>query len=97
MKKEIKKNEKGEAQEQIVEIIKFFGSLVISIGVSTVITNLITATTNVNKNKFIKMCMTVGTFFIASSIAAAASNKFEQDIDTVYKTVEEFNNKINGK
>ena len=91
MKKEIKKTEKENNKNKVVEIFKFFGGAVISIGVSSIITNMVKSTLPVDKNnKIVKICTGIGTFFIATVIAKAANDIFEQDVDDICEIINKF-------
>lgn len=71
-------------------VVKMVGGLVISIGVGAVATNLIRATTPEDVKKVTKVCIGVGSFFVAGMTASAASNKFGGTIDSIIKAVQVF-------
>lgn len=71
-------------------VVKMVGGLVISIGVGAVAANLIKATTPEDIKKVTKICIGVGSFFVAGIAASAASNKFEGTMDSVINTIVKF-------
>lgn len=71
-------------------VVKMVGGLVISIGVGAVVANLIRATTPEDVKKVTKVCIGVGSFFVAGMTASAASNKFEGTMDSIIKAVQVF-------
>jgi len=77
-------------------VIKMVGGLVISIGDGAVAANLIKATTPEDVKKVTKVCIGVGSFFVAGMTASAASNKFEGTIDSIIKAVKVFTEGDNG-
>jgi len=79
-----------EGANKALTVIKKFGALVISIGVGAVATNLIRATTPEDVKKVTKICIGVGSFFVAGMAASAASNKFEGTMDSIIKAVQVF-------
>ena len=76
-------------------VVKMVGGLVISIGVGAVATNLIRATTPEDVKKVTKICIGVGSFFVAGMTASAASNKFEGTMDSIIKAVQVFTEEDN--
>lgn len=70
-----------------LNVVKITGAIVISIGVGAVVGNLIKVTTPDSTKRIGKVCIAVGSFFIAGMAASAASTKFENTIDRVVKTV----------
>lgn len=78
-----------------LKVVKIVGGLVISIGVGAVATNLIKATTPEDVKKITKICIAVGSFFVAGMTAAAASNKFEGTMDSIIKAIKVFTDESN--
>lgn len=76
-------------------VIKLIGGLVISIGVGAVAANLIKSTTPEDVKKVTKICIGVGSFFVAGMAASAASNKFEGTMDSIIKAVKVFTEEPN--
>ncbi len=79
-----------EGVNKALTVVKMVGGLVISIGVGAVATNLIRATTPEDVKKVTKVCIGVGSFFVAGMTASAASNKFEGTMDSIIKAVQVF-------
>jgi len=71
-------------------VVKMVGGLVISIGVGAVAANLIKATTPEDIKRVTKICINVGSFFIAGLAASAAGDKFEGTIDSIINTIAKF-------
>jgi len=70
-----------------LKVVKITGAIVISIGIGAVAGNLIKVTTLEGTKKIGKICIAVGSFFVAGLAADAASTKFENTIDRVVKTI----------
>lgn len=79
-----------EGVNKALTVVKMIGGLVISIGVGAVAANLIRATTPEDVKKVTKICIGVGSFFVAGMTASAASNKFEGTMDSIIKAVQVF-------
>ena len=79
-----------EGVNKALTVVKMVGGLVISIGVGAVVANLIRATTPEGVKKVTKVCIGVGSFFVAGMTASAASNKFEGTMDSIIKAVQVF-------
>ncbi|MFA5657582.1 MAG: hypothetical protein WDA37_12640 [Dysgonamonadaceae bacterium] len=84
-----------EGVNKALTVVKMVGGLVISIGVGAVATNLIRATTPEDVKKVTKICIGVGSFFVAGMTASAASNKFEGTMDSIIKAVQVFTEEDN--
>lgn len=67
--------------EKAFKAVKIVGGLVITIGVSTVVANLIRVTTPETTNKIIKACVVVGSCIVAGMAADAASAQFENSVN----------------
>ena len=68
-------------------IIKLVGGVTISIGVSAILKNIFKQYTPEQANKLIKVCTAVGSFFLSSSVAAMAVDRFESDVDNIWTAV----------
>lgn len=68
-------------------IIKLVGGATISIGVGTILKNIFKNYTPEQANKLTKVCTTVGSFFLSSSVAAMAVDRFEADVDNIWTAV----------
>jgi len=79
------KNEKKNAIP--LTIIKLVGGATITIGVGTILKNIFKNYTPEQANKLTKVCTTVGCFFLSSSVAAMAVDKFEADVDNIWTAV----------
>ena len=84
-----------EGANKALTVVKMVGGLVISIGVGAVVTNLIRATTPEDAKKVTKICIGVGSFFVAGMTASAASNKFEGTMGSIIKAVQVFTEEDN--
>jgi len=84
-----------EGVNKALTVVKMVGGLVISIGVGAVATNLIRATTPEDVKKVTKICIGVGSFFVAGMTASAASNKFEGTMNSIIKAVQVFTEEDN--
>jgi len=73
-----------------LKVVKTIGSMVISIGVGAVAVNLIKAASPEDVKKITKICINVGSFFVAGLAASAASKKFESTIDNIVNTITMF-------
>lgn len=73
-------------------VVKTVGCIAISIGIGTVAANLIKTTTpNPEDLKlYRKICVGIGSFFLSSLAAAAASKKFDDTIDVIAESVDKF-------
>jgi len=76
-----------------ITVIKTVGSLVVSIGVGSVAANIIKATTPGNAKAFAKICIGVGSFFIAGVASGMASDKFEDTVDKVGDIIKKWTSK----
>jgi NAD/NADP transhydrogenase beta subunit len=76
--------------KRILTVVKIVGGIVISIGVGAVTANLIKATTPKDVRKLTKICIGVGSFFVARTAATAASDKFDHTMDSIIKMVTKF-------
>lgn len=74
----------------VVNVVKVVGGVVISIGVGAIVANLIRATTPEDVKKITKVCIGVGSFFVAGMTAAAASKRFDNSLDTIISMVTKF-------
>lgn len=84
-----------EGVNKALTVVKMIGGLVISIGIGAVAANLIRATTPEDVKKVTKICIGVGSFFVAGMTASAASNKFEGTMDSIIKAVQVFTEENN--
>jgi predicted TIM-barrel enzyme len=62
---------------------KSIGGLVASVGIGAVTKNIIKVTTPGNTGKIVKICINVGSYFIAGIASAAAANQMGETIDSV--------------
>jgi hypothetical protein len=76
--------------KKILEVVKTVGGIVISIGVGAVAANLIKATTPEDVKKITKICIGVGSFFVASLAASVAGEKFESTVDRIVNIITKF-------
>ena len=82
------KNDKKKKKDAIpLAIIKLVGGVAISIGVGAILKNIIKKYTPEQANKLTKVCTAVGGFFLSSSVAAMAVDRFETDVDNVWTAV----------
>lgn len=70
-----------------LKVVKGVGGLVISVGIGAVAANLIKATTPEGTKRIMKICISVGSFFVTGACAAAASDQFEGTIDKIANTI----------
>lgn len=70
--------------------VKLIGGLVISVGIGAVTVNLIKTTTPVDAKTLNKVCVAVGSFFVAGLAANAAKNEFGNTIDRIAKVLSVF-------
>ena len=75
------------------KIVKGVGGLIVSTGVSAVVANLVKATTPVNTNKYVNICIHVGSWCVAGMAAAKASAEFSETVDSVVNVVKSFRQK----
>lgn len=70
-----------------LNVVKGVGGLVISVGVGAVAANLIKVTTPGDAKKLAKICIGVGSFFVAGLASSAASDRFDDTMDKIINTV----------
>ncbi len=73
-----------------IAVVKMVGGIVISIGVGAIVKNVIQATTPEDAKKVTRFCIGVGSFFITSMTAAAASKRFEGQLDGILRAATKF-------
>ena len=71
-------------------LVKTIGSLVVSIGVGTIVTNVIGSTTPANTGKFGKVCIYVGGTVIGWMAKEAATTYAEKKFDETVNTIKGF-------
>jgi len=70
-----------------IEKFKTVGGLVISVGVSAIISNVVRATTPARIGVFTKVCMIVGGLVLANMVSDEAVKYAEQKIDKIVKII----------
>lgn len=76
--------------ETTINVIKGVGSLATSIGIGAVTRNVIKVTTPENTKTVVKVCIGVGSYFVAGLASAAASKKFGEQVDSVAEIIKKW-------
>ena len=72
----------------LVKIVKLIGALMISIGVGALVKNVLIMITPPGAKAVMRVCMLVGGYFLGGLAAKAASDAFEEKVDSVVLVIE---------
>jgi hypothetical protein len=68
-------------------LVKAAGSIVISIGVGTIVNNVVRATTPATISKFSKVCIAVGALAVSNMVGDMAIERIEKGVDGIINGV----------
>jgi len=72
-----------------IEMVKGSIGMVVSLGVGTIITNIVKTTSDSNANAFTKVCVMAGGFVLSTMAGKMAANHAEAQIDGIINQFKE--------